>query len=89
MDPIKIQGVTKWKEPTNPTEVCKFLGFTGYYLYFVSNYSKIAPPLLDLTKKTTPWHWEDRQQQAFDKLKKRMTSSPVLTQPNFNKKFYL
>jgi hypothetical protein len=55
----------------------------------VPNYSKIACPLLDLTKKTTPWHWEDQQQQAFNELKRQMTSSPVLTQPYFNKKFYL
>jgi len=50
MDPIKIQGIAKWKEPTNPTKVHKFLGFTGYYQYFVPNYSKITHPLLDLKK---------------------------------------
>jgi len=62
MDPKKLRGVTDWVKPTNPTEIQKFLGFTGYYRYFVPNYSKIARPLLDLTKKTTPWHWEERQQ---------------------------
>jgi hypothetical protein len=69
MDPIKIQGVATWKEPTNPTEVHKFLGFTGYYRYFIHNYSKITRPLLNLTKKATSWHWEQQQQDAFDKLK--------------------
>jgi hypothetical protein len=89
MDPKKIEGVATWKEPTTVTEVCKFLGFMGYYRYFVPNYSKIARPLLDLTKKSTPWHWEERQQQAFDELKNRMCSKPVLKQPDFTKKFYL
>jgi hypothetical protein len=89
MDPKKIEGVASWKEPTTVTEVRKFLGFTGYYRYFVPNYSKIARPLLDLTKKSTPWHWEERQQQAFDELKDRMCSKPVLKQPDFTKKFYL
>jgi hypothetical protein len=89
MDPTKIQGVATWKEPMNPTEVHKFLGFTGYYQYFIHNYSKIARPLLDLTKKATPWNWERWQQKAFDELKWRMTSSLVLMQPDFNKKFYL
>jgi hypothetical protein len=89
MDPMKIQGVATWKEPMNPTEVHKFLGFTGYYQYFIHNYSKITRPLLNLTKKATPWHWEQWQQEAFDKLKQQMTSLPVLMQPDFDKKFYL
>jgi hypothetical protein len=62
MGPKKIEGVASWKEPTTVTEVRKFLGFTGYYRYFVPNYSKIARPLLNLMKKSTPWHWEERQQ---------------------------
>ena len=53
------------------------------------NYSSIARPLLDLTKKTTPWHWGERQFKAFEELKTQMCSSPVLTQPNFNKQFIL
>jgi Reverse transcriptase (RNA-dependent DNA polymerase) len=42
MDQGKIDQVAKWIPPNNPTEVRKFLGFTGYYCYFVKNYSKIA-----------------------------------------------
>ena len=57
MDPTKVKGVADWPIPKNPTEIRRFLGFTGYYRYFVPNYSKIARPLLDLTRKTTPWHW--------------------------------
>ena len=67
----------------------RFLGFTGYYRYFVPNYSTIARPLLDLTKKTTPWHWGEHQLKAFEELKSRMCSRPVLTQPNFDKCFIL
>ena len=59
MDPKKLQEVADWLKPTKPTEICKFLGFTGYYQYFIPNYSKIARPLLNLTKKATPWHWEE------------------------------
>ena len=58
MDPSKLKGVADWMLPKNPTDIRKFLGFTGYYRYFVPNYSKIARPLLDLTKKATPWSWD-------------------------------
>ena len=42
MDPKKIKGVADWSPPTTVTEVRQFLGFTGYYRYFIPNYSKIA-----------------------------------------------
>src|SRR6266545_5516637 len=89
MDPKKLKGVADWKPPTNPTEVQKFLGFTGYYRYFIPNYSKIARPLLDLTRKTQDWQWKEPQVKAFEELKTRMCASPILKQPNFHKKFYL
>ena len=53
MSPKKLQGIADWSPPRSLTKVCSFLGFTGYYRYFVPNYSKIAQPLLDLIKKTT------------------------------------
>jgi len=42
MDPTKLKGVADWVTPQNPTDIQKFLGFTGYYRYFIPNYSKIA-----------------------------------------------
>jgi Reverse transcriptase (RNA-dependent DNA polymerase) len=42
MDDTKVEKVRNWRPPTNVTEVCKFLGFTGYYRYFIRDYSKIA-----------------------------------------------
>src|SRR5712672_2563616 len=87
MDPTKTQGVVDWPRPTNVTEVRSFLGFTGFYRYFIPNYSKIARPLLDLTKKTTVWHWDEPQKQAFEKLKTLMCQQPVLAQPNYKRPF--
>ena len=89
MDPKKLKGVADWKQPTTLTEIHKFLGFTGYYRYFIPNYLKIARPLLQLTKKATPWHWGEEQMQAFEELKTRMCTAPVLKQPDFEKQFYL
>jgi len=42
MDTTKIKGVADWPCPRNPTDVCSFLGFTGFYQYFIPNYSRIA-----------------------------------------------
>src|SRR5229473_2659613 len=46
MDLQKLNGMADWPVPKNPTDICSFLGFTGYYHYFVPNYSKIARPVL-------------------------------------------
>jgi hypothetical protein len=89
MDPKKLMAVAKYPEPKDTTSVQAFLGFTGYYQYFIPGYSQVVHPLLELTKKTTPWHWGPDQAAVFTHLKQLMCATPVLTQLNFNKKFYL
>src|SRR5712671_1024537 len=89
MDPTKIKGVAEWPFPRNPTDIRSFLGFTGFYRYFIPNYSRVARPLLDLTKKATPWVWEEAQTKAFETLKRLMCTEPVLTQPQYDKPFIL
>jgi hypothetical protein len=56
MDPAKVQRVADWPRPRNVRDVRAFLEFTGFYRYFVPNYSIAACPLIDLTKKATPFH---------------------------------
>jgi len=87
MDDVKVEKVCKWLPPSNVTEVRKFLGFTGYYCYFIKDYSKIAKPLLLLTHNTTPWQWNSEQQQAFETLQDLMCQQPVLKQSDFTKPF--
>jgi len=72
MDPAKTQGVADWPKPTNVTDVHSFLGFTGFYQYFIPNYSKIMKLLLLLTRKDMPWHWDAEQKEAFERLKTLM-----------------
>jgi hypothetical protein len=78
MEQAKVNKVKEWKIPTNIKEVCKFLGFTGYYCYFIQDYSKYARPLIKLTKKETVWQWKEKEQQAFEFLQDKMCSKPVL-----------
>ena len=78
MDDTKVEKVRNWKPPMNVMEVHKFLGFTGYYRYFIKDYSKIARPLLQLTHLTTTWHWGKDEQIAFETLRQAMINKPVL-----------
>jgi hypothetical protein len=89
MEEAKVDKVRHWKLPRNATEVRRFLGFTGYYCYFIKGYSQIAQPLLDLTKQSTTWHWGTDQQKAFDELRTKMCDKPVLMNPDPTKTFYL
>ncbi len=65
MEQSKVDWVKSWTHPWNVREVQKFLGFTGYYQYFIQGYSQIARLLLDLTKQTTTWHWDKRSNQRL------------------------
>ena len=89
MDPAKVKGIADWSPPKNVKDVRTFLGFTGFYRYFVPNYSNIARPLIKLTQKATPFHWEKEQIKAFETLKTLMCRRPVLRQPNYVKPFFL
>ena len=68
-------------------EVRSFLGLAGYYRRFVENFSKIAKPLTSLLEKSADFIWTDECQMAFDELKKRLTTVPVLTLPDQAKWF--
>jgi hypothetical protein len=89
MDPIKVKGITEWPIPNTVKEICSFLGFCNFYWPFILNFSSIAQPLNDLTKKNQQWHWGETKQVAFNTLKKICTSKPVLRSPDWTKKFIL
>lgn len=78
MDPSKVEAITSWVAPRNPTEVMSFLGFANFYRRFIRSYSKIVKPLTELTKKTTPWNFDSSCQKAFEALKLAFTSAPIL-----------
>ncbi|XP_058223185.1 uncharacterized mitochondrial protein AtMg00860-like [Rhododendron vialii] len=55
VDPQKVEAIVNWLRPTTVTEVRSFLGLAGYYRRFVQNFSKIAVPLIELTRKGEPF----------------------------------
>ena len=50
----RVAAIRNFKRPQNKSELCAFLGTVGYYRKFVCNYSKIAHPLTEATKKSAP-----------------------------------
>src|SRR5258706_4554348 len=66
----------------DPMKVQSFLDFVNFYQKFICNFSDIAHPLYALTCKTQRWVWGSPEQEAFDALKKAVTSVPVLTFPS-------
>ncbi len=89
MDPAKIAGVDTWPVPKNVTEVQKTLRFFNFYHPFIKDFALIARPLHKLTRKDQEWHWGIEEQNAFDKLKERVTTEPVLAHANLNDQFEL
>jgi len=89
MDPVKLTAVSNWPTPKTMKEVQKWLGFCNFYRCFVKNYSALARPLFNLTKKDVPFHWDHAEEQAFCKLQSALTLAPVLILPDYEKPFTL
>ncbi|KAI3790633.1 hypothetical protein L2E82_03826 [Cichorium intybus] len=81
VDPAKIEAVMKWEPPKTPTEVRSFLGLAGYYRRFIQDFSKIAVPLTQLTRKEVKFVWGEKQQEPFEILKKKLCEALVLSLP--------
>ncbi len=82
VDQNKISTILEWPIPKNTTDILSFLGFTGYYRKFIEKYSHIALPLTELLKKNISFFWTAKQQQAFETLKQKLTTAPVLILPS-------
>ncbi|KAJ9566605.1 hypothetical protein OSB04_002571 [Centaurea solstitialis] len=82
VDPAKIEAIKDWESPKSPSEVRSFLGLAGYYRRFIEHFSAIATPLTALTKKDVKFEWTSTCEYAFNKLKGKLTSAPILTLPN-------
>ncbi|KAF4091096.1 hypothetical protein AMELA_G00033140 [Ameiurus melas] len=85
----KVEAVKGYPWPTLKKQVRAFLGLAGYYRRFVPNFSAIASPLSDLTKKGQPdrVRWSADAERAFRTLKEALTSEPMLRNPDFTLPF--
>ena len=87
MELSRVKTIEDWVEPKNVHEMRVFLGMTNYQRKFVEGYSKVTLALTDLLKKDKRWSWTDKCQVAFDDLKKRMVTAPILKLPDFKRPF--
>jgi transposase InsO family protein len=108
----KVKAVASWPVPKTMKEVKGFLGLTNYYRKFVPQYSKVAIPLTEMTRKpmkpintkihqgvssegkasknqTPKFHWGVEQQKAFEDLKARLISAPILAHPEPSQQYIL
>jgi hypothetical protein len=89
MDPIKIAGIKDWPTPKKVKDVRSFLGFCNFYRSFIRGFAHLARPLNLLTRKDATWQWGEKEQTVFNTLKTRVTSEPILAQPDLAEQFTL
>ncbi|GJZ59132.1 putative reverse transcriptase domain-containing protein [Tanacetum coccineum] len=87
VDPAKIKSIKDWASPKTPTEIRQFLGLVGYYRRFIEGFSKIAKPMTKLTQKGIKFDWGEKEENAFQLIKQKLCSAPILALPEGSEDF--
>ncbi|GJX38873.1 putative reverse transcriptase domain-containing protein [Tanacetum coccineum] len=87
VDPAKIESIKDGASPNSPMEIRQFLGLIGYYRRFIEGFSKISKPMTKFTQKKVKFEWGDKQETAFQLLKQKLCSAPILALPEGSKDF--
>lgn len=88
MDFEKVTAVLDWERPKTVKGLRGFLGMTGYYRRFVKDYGNIAKPLTELLKKRG-FFWNEKAEEAWQALRKAITSAPMISLPDFQQPFHI
>jgi hypothetical protein len=91
-DPKMIQAITSFPSPNDPNlsvskrvaHCLQFVGLSGFYRRFADKLSSLEAPLCKLALKDTPWLWEAPQENAYQVIKRIMSSAPVLAFADFS-----
>ena len=84
-DPSKVEVIRELRPPGTVKEVRSFVDMASFYRRFIDHFSEIVQPLTNLTKKNVRFQWTDcHQSAAFETLKQKLSSAPVLGHPNFS-----
>ncbi|GKD28114.1 putative reverse transcriptase domain-containing protein [Tanacetum coccineum] len=87
VDPAKIESIKYWASPKTPTEIRQFLGLAGYYRIFIEGFSKIAKSMTKLTQKGIKFDWGEKEENAFQLIKQKLCSAPILALPEGSEDF--
>nr|GFB22127.1 putative reverse transcriptase domain-containing protein [Tanacetum cinerariifolium] len=87
VDPAKIESIKDWASPKTPTEIRQFLGLAGYYRRFTEGFSKIAKSMTKLTQKAIKFNWGEIEENAFQLIKQKLCSAPILALPEGSEDF--
>jgi len=87
VDKSKIEVITKLPMPKCVKDIRSFLGHAGFYRGFIKDFSKIARPLTNLLVKDMSFTFDDECINSWDKLKKELISSPIISAPDWSKPF--
>jgi len=87
MDEEKVKAIQDWLTLKSISEVRSFHGLASFYRRFVKDFSTIAAPLSEIVKKSVGFKWNDEQDKAFNLLKDKLCSTPVLALLEFRRAF--
>ena len=74
----RVKAGMSWEWPKSVFEIRSFLGLAGYYRRFIEDFSRLAAPMTRLTQNEVKFDWDDRCEESFQELKRRLTSAPIL-----------
>lgn len=77
-NPEKVKAILEAKAPENPKQLKSFLGIINFYRSFIPRASAVLEPLHSLLRKDVAWEWNPSHQEAFDAIKRELSSSRVL-----------
>lgn len=88
-DPAKVEAISKMLYPKGTKHVASFVATCSWYRKFISGFSDIARPLTNLLKKGAKFRFGVEEKQAFETLKIKLTSAPLLIQANYDQPFVI
>ncbi|XP_058764184.1 uncharacterized protein LOC131637603 [Vicia villosa] len=87
VDKAKVEVIANLPPPVNEKGIRSFIGHAGFYRRFIRDFSKVAKPLTDLLVKDKPFNFDSNCLAAFETLKSKLSTAPVVIAPDWSLPF--